>query len=134
MPHDPLFEERIADALSARGAKAEPKKMFGGVAFMVHGNMSVGITNKGDLMVRFDAERHEEVLPWPGAKPMTYGHGKMKGFLFVDADAVATRSALDKWIDLALTYVAGLPAKRTRAAAKKATSKKKVVGKKRSRF
>ena len=67
MAHDPLFEQRIAEALKAHGAKAEPKKMFGGVAFMVNGHMSVGITNKGDFMARFDGARHEEVLKWPGA-------------------------------------------------------------------
>lgn len=50
MPHDPLFEQRIANTLAAQGVKAEPKKMFGGVAFMVNGNMSVGIT--GAFMVR----------------------------------------------------------------------------------
>jgi TfoX/Sxy family transcriptional regulator of competence genes len=111
MPHDPLFEQRIADALKAQGAKAEPKKMFGGVAFMVNGNMSVGITNKGDFMARFDGERHEEILKWPGAKPMTFGHKAMKGFLFVDADAVESRAALDKWVRLSLAYVNGLPKK-----------------------
>lgn len=80
MAHDPLFEQRIAEALKAQGAKPEHKKMFGGVAFMVNGNMSVGITNKGDFMARFDGERHDEILKWPGAKPMTFGHKNMKGF------------------------------------------------------
>jgi hypothetical protein len=64
MAHDPLFEQRIAEALKAQGAKPEHKKMFGGVAFMVHGNMSVGITNKGDFMVRFDGSRHAEISKW----------------------------------------------------------------------
>ena len=111
MAHDPLFEQRIADALKARGTKPEHKRMFGGVAFMVNGNMSVGITNKGDLMVRFDGARHEEILQWPGAKPMTFGHKGMKGFLFVGSDAVASRPALDKWVKLSLDYVNALPAK-----------------------
>ncbi|MBL7980782.1 MAG: TfoX/Sxy family protein, partial [Flavobacteriales bacterium] len=102
MAHDPLFEQRIANALIARGTKAEPKKMFGGVAFMVNGNMSVGITNKGDFMVRFDGGRHAEISTWPGAKPMTFGKGDMKGFLFVDADAVSSKAALDKWVKLSL--------------------------------
>ena len=87
MPHDPLpmnrdkdvFEQRIAEALKAQGAKPEHKKMFGGVAFMINGNMSVGITNKGDFMARFDGARHAEISKWPGAKPMTFGKGDMKG-------------------------------------------------------
>jgi TfoX/Sxy family transcriptional regulator of competence genes len=124
MAHDPLFEQRIADALNAQGAKAEPKKMFGGVAFMVNGNMSVGITNKGDFMARFDGGRHEEILKWPGAKPMTFGHKSMKGFLFVDADTLESRAALDKWVKLSLAYVNGLPKKANKASGA-ATSKAK---------
>ncbi len=125
MPHDPLFELRIANALAAQGAKAEPKKMFGGVAFMVKGNMSLGITNKNEMMVRFDGERHEEVLEWPGAKPMTYGHTNMKGFVFVEAEAVSGKAQLDKWVKLSLAYMATLPAK---SAAKKAAPRKRAAG------
>lgn len=126
MAHDPLFEQRIAEALKAQGAKPEHKKMFGGVAFMVNGNMSVGITNKGDFMARFNGERHEEILQWPGAKPMTFGHKNMKGFVFVDADAVGTKAALDKWVKLSLAYVNGLPKKTSKTAAKKAPTGKVV--------
>ena len=125
MAHDPLFEQRIAEALKAQGAKPEHKKMFGGVAFMVNGNMSVGITNKGDFMARFDGGRHEEILQWPGAKPMTFGHKNMKGFVFVDADAVGTKAALDKWVKLSLAYVNGLPRKVSKTPVK-ATQKKKT--------
>lgn len=130
MAHDPLFEERIANALKAQGAKAEHKKMFGGVAFMVRGHMTVGITNKGDFMVRFDGTRHAEISQWPGAKPMTFGKGDMKGFLFVDAVAVGAKPALDKWVKLSLVYNATLPVKSagtrstktTKPAAKKKTA------------
>jgi TfoX/Sxy family transcriptional regulator of competence genes len=119
MAHDPLFEQRIGNALTDQGAKAEPKKMFGGVAFMVRGHMTVGITNKGDFMVRFDAARHAEVSQWPGAKPMTYGKGDMKGFLFVDAAAVNGKAALDKWVKLALAHNSAQPAKSDKKPAKK---------------
>ncbi len=129
MPHDPLFEQRIAEALKAQGANPEHKKMFGGVAFMVNGNMSVGITNKGDFMARFDKERHAEISKWPGAKPMTFGKGDMKGFLFVDADAVENPKAMERWVKLSLEYVKGLPKKAAKGASpapkKKATAKRK---------
>ena len=131
MSHDPLFEQYIADALKARGAKPEHKKMFGGIAFMVNGNMSVGITNKGDFMVRFDGARHEEILQWPGAKPMTFGHKNMKGFLFVDAEAVSTKTALDKWVKLSLAHVNSLPKKRAKATVGK-TAARKVAPKKKA--
>ncbi len=123
MAHDLLFEQRIAEALVAQGAKAEPKKMFGGVAFMVNGNMSVGITHKGDFMARFTGERHAEISKWPGAKPMTFGKGDTKGFLFVDASAVSTNAALAKWVILSLEYVRKLPKKTTASKAKKAARK-----------
>ncbi|MEO8590582.1 MAG: TfoX/Sxy family protein [Flavobacteriales bacterium] len=141
MAHDPLFERRIADVLKVLGVKAEPKKMFGGVAFMVNGNMSVGITNKGDLMVRFDATRHAEISTWPGAKPMTFGKGDMKGFLFVDAAAVENGKALEKWVGLCVDHVKTMPkkdvkpapsssAKASAAKGKKTAGPKKTVKKK----
>ena len=117
MAHDPVFEQRIAKVLAEQGARAEPKKMFGGVAFMVNGNMSVGITNKGDFTARFDRARHAEVGAWPGAKPMTFGRGDMPGFLFVDPSAVATARSLTQWVRLSLEYIATLPAKPSSARA-----------------
>ena len=130
MAHDPLFEERIASALKAQGVTAEPKKMFGGVAFMVNGNMSVGITNKGDFMARFDGNRHEEILKWPGAKPMTFGHKSTRGFLFVDAEAVESRSALEKWVEVSLAFINGLPAKTAKKTATVKAAPRKVARKK----
>lgn len=132
MAHDPLFEQRIAETLKSQGAKPEHKKMFGGVAFMVNGHMSVGITNKGDFMARFDGERHEEILQWPGAKPMTFGHKAMKGFLFVDAEAVESRAALDKWVKLSLAYVNGLPKKANKAPVASTTKKPASVARKKA--
>ena len=123
MAHDALFEKRLADSLLGMGAKAEPKKMFGGGAFMVRGNMSVGITNKSQLMVRFDPARHAEILQWHGALPMTYGKGDMKGFLFVDPTTVADRRSLDQWVKLALEHVNKLPAKATRKTTPKKVAK-----------
>ncbi|MBK9148267.1 MAG: TfoX/Sxy family protein [Flavobacteriales bacterium] len=119
MPHDPLFEQQIHDALVSEGARPEHKKMFGGVAFMVKGHMSVGITNKGDFMARFNPERHDEVLQWPGAKPMTFGHKNMKGFVFVDADAVGDKRSLGRWVKLSLAHIATLPSKSAKKPMKK---------------
>lgn len=124
MPHDPLFEDRIASALAAHGVVPAPKKMFGGVAFMIDGNMSLGITNKNAMMVRFDGARHEEVLEWPGAQPMTYGHKNMKGFVFVDPSAVATAAALERWVLLSLAYVRTLPGKGIKATRRKTMSRR----------
>lgn len=103
--------------------------MFGGVAFMVKGNMSVGITNKGDFMARFDPARHEEILVWPGAKRMTFGKTGMKGFVFVDPTAVESDAALKKWVRLSLEHVGKLPDKsKTATKAKKAAARKASKG------
>lgn len=123
MAHDPLFEQRIGHTIAAQGARAEPKKMFGGVAFMVNGNMSVGITNKGDFMARFDGARHAEISKWPGAKPMTFGKGDMKGLLFVDASAVESPKALEKWVRLSLEHILTLPKKVAKATTGKPVAK-----------
>ncbi|MDQ3101813.1 MAG: TfoX/Sxy family protein [Bacteroidota bacterium] len=119
------FQQRIDQALQAEGISAEAKKMFGGVAFMVNDHMSVGITNKGDFMARFDPARHEEISTWPGAKPMTFGKGGMKGFLFVDPEAVESNLALKKWIRLSLDHILKLPPKTAKkTVARKAISEK----------
>jgi len=131
MPHDPLFEQQIHDALVSEGAQPEHKKMFGGVAFMVKGHMSVGITNKGDFMARFNPERHDEMLRWPGAKPMTFGHKNMKGFVFVDADAVGDKRSLSRWVKLSLAHIATLPSKSAKKPMKKTV---KAAAKKTSRY
>ena len=127
------LEQRILHALKAEGIDPEPKKMFGGVAFMVKDHMSVGITNKGDFMARFDPARHEEIMEWPGAKPMTFGKPGSKGFVFVDPDAVESDAALQKWIKLSLDHISKLPPKAKKKAAAKKAAKKKAGKKKASK-
>ena len=85
--------------------------MFGGITFMVRGNMSVGITSKGDFLVKFDPQRHEEASEWSGAKRFNMGKGENKGVLLVDADAVESREAMEKWIKLSLEHVLTLSPK-----------------------
>jgi TfoX/Sxy family transcriptional regulator of competence genes len=116
MPHDPLFEQRIADVLQAEGITAEPKKMFGGVAFMINGNMSVGISNKGDFMARVDPTRHEELVCLPGVRSMDMTGKIIKGFLFIDPTHVEDHEALREWIHISLDYVKMLPQKEARAS------------------
>ena len=121
MAHDPLFEQRIAEALKAQGAKPEHKKMFGGVAFMVNGHMSVGITNKGDFMVRAAPGRYDALLEEPGVRVMEFTGRPMKGFLFVEPEVVNDQKGLAKWVRLSLDHVRTLPP----IVAKKAAARKK---------
>ncbi len=87
------------------------KKMFGGVAFMLNGNMLCGYTNKGKLMVRVGKELEAEARKLPGAQDMDFTGKKMGGMLFVDEDALSDTAALEMWIALATRFVGALPAK-----------------------
>jgi len=87
------------------------KKMFGGVVFMLNGNMLCGYTNKGKLMVRVGKELEAEARKIPGAQDMDFTGKKMGGMLFVDEEAIADLSALNQWIALATQFVGSLPAK-----------------------
>jgi len=87
------------------------KKMFGGVAFMLNGNMLCGYTNKGKLMVRVGKELEARARLLPGAQDMDFTGKKMGGMLFVDEEALEKDAALNQWIALATEFVGSLPAK-----------------------
>lgn len=87
------------------------KKMFGGVGFMLNGNMAIGTTAKGALLVRIDPTRQAEARARPGAYEMHMGPRPMTGFIAVDPETLASEAALHGWIDYALTYAETLPPK-----------------------
>ena len=87
------------------------KKMFGGVAFMLNGNMLCGYTNKGQLMVRVGKELEPEARKLPGAMDMDFTGKKMGGMLFVDEAVLKTDENLKNWVSLATKFVGTLPAK-----------------------
>ena len=87
------------------------KRMFGGLAFMLNGNMLCGVTSKGDFMVRVGKELEPEARKLPGARDMDFTGRKMGGMLFVDADALEEDAALSPWLNLATRFVGSLPAK-----------------------
>lgn len=102
--------ERIRTILGDRYVTRE-QKMFGGRAFMLHGNMLVGLMKDASLLVRVGKENHDEALARPGARPMSMGERTMHGFIQVDPDAIEDDEDLTGWIDFALAYVITLPAK-----------------------
>lgn len=86
----------------------EEKKMFGGVGFMLNGNMAVGTTAKGALMVRVDPARQAEALARPGAFEMHMGPKPMKGFIGAEAE---DDESLVEWVEYSVAYAKILPAK-----------------------
>ena len=125
---NPILQSRIADMLLSKKVRAEEKKMFGGVAFMVRGNMTVGVTNKGEFMVRIAAYQHEAAVKKPGARTMEFTGRPMKGFLFISEKGYTKDSDLEMWIDIAMKYNASLPEKK--AKEKKSAVKKKAPARK----
>ena len=104
------LSERIRAYLGDRPGLVE-KKMFGSIAFMLHGNMVVAPMNTGNLLVRVGKAGQAEALARPGAAIMSMGGRSMSGFIDVDAGAIEDDDALAGWIDIALAFVRSLPPK-----------------------
>jgi len=107
------FDEKLADRVrrqvGKRGGLSE-KKMFGGLAFLVHGNMSCGI-HGSELIVRIDPETTESALSEPGTRIFDMTGRPMKGWLLVGAAGLKDETALAKWVRRGLDYAASLPKK-----------------------
>jgi TfoX/Sxy family transcriptional regulator of competence genes len=109
MAFDEALARRVRKALAGTPDVVE-KKIFGGVAFMVRGNMCCGVI--GDrLMVRVGPKEYETALSRPHAKPMDFAGRPMKGFVFVEPEGHASAGDLKAWIAQAMEYVLTLPAK-----------------------
>jgi len=104
-----VLAARLRKALSRRRGISE-KRMFGGVCFILRGNMLCG-TCKTDFMFRVGKEQDAEAMSRKGARRMDITGKVMKGFVWVDPKACDARG-LARWIRLAETYVGSLPAKR----------------------
>jgi TfoX/Sxy family transcriptional regulator of competence genes len=109
MAYDETLADRVRDVLSARSDLSE-RKMFGGIAFMVGGNMAVGVIDD-DLMVRLDPADAEKALEEPHTRPMDFTGRPMKGMLFVDSAGTATEEDLTGWAEAGADFAASLPPK-----------------------
>jgi TfoX/Sxy family transcriptional regulator of competence genes len=97
-------------ALRERGADPEPRKMFGGVAFMIGGNMSYGTSNE-EMHVRVGPEAYEAALTRDGARIMDLTGRVMTGWVTVDGPSDLSAEEIGSWADLTLAFVRTLPAK-----------------------
>ena len=103
MAFNEKLADRIRELIAAEHDNVEEKKMFGGLCFMVNDKMCVGV-EKERLMVRLDPEKYEEAILKEGCTPMDFTGKPMKGFVYVDIDALNTRKKLEYWIGVALAY------------------------------
>ena len=109
MPFDEKLAERIRGILSARIDTRE-KKMFGGIAFMLNGNMCCGVNNDL-LMARVGPEQYEASLSLPHVRPMDFTGKPMKGYVYVEPEGYREDVDLKVWIDRCVDFVSTLPAK-----------------------
>lgn len=109
MAYDEGLAARIRGAIGDHPALTE-KKMFGGLAFLIGGNMAVAASGQGGLMVRVAPDETADLLERPGAAPMVMRGKEMSGWLRVGAD-VLDDATLEYWVDTGTTYAGGLPPK-----------------------
>jgi TfoX/Sxy family transcriptional regulator of competence genes len=108
--YDEDLAVRVRDLL-AEEPEVEEKRMFGGLAFLLGGNMAVAVSGKGGLMVRVDPDETETLLAEPGAVPFEMRGRPLDGWLRVDGDALADDGVLRSWVDRGTAYAKSLPAK-----------------------
>jgi TfoX/Sxy family transcriptional regulator of competence genes len=110
MAYDEDLANRIRELVAAEPDVTE-KRMFGGLAFLVGGNMSVAASGQGGLMVRIDPEDTDALLAKPHARPFEMRGREMRGWLRVDAEGVRTKRQLAPWVTRGVAYARSLPAK-----------------------
>jgi TfoX/Sxy family transcriptional regulator of competence genes len=110
MAYDEDFAHRVREQLANEDAITE-KAMFGGLAFLLHGNMAVGITSGGELMVRVGAEATDEALGRPHARQFDMTGRPMKGWILVASEGVKTKRELGAWVARGVNFAGTLPPK-----------------------
>ncbi|MEM7029067.1 MAG: TfoX/Sxy family protein [Chloroflexota bacterium] len=109
MAYDEGLAQRIRETLVEQDGVVE-KKMFGGLAFMVHGHMCCGVINE-EMMVRVGPDQYEEALEQPHAREMDFTGRPMRGMVTVDGDGFETEGDLVGWVERGLRFVTALPPK-----------------------
>jgi TfoX/Sxy family transcriptional regulator of competence genes len=110
LAYDETLAARIRDLLE--GEPVVEKKMFGGLAFLIGGNMSVSASGQGGLLVRVDPAATDALLAEPGAEEFDMGgRGPMKGWLRVSQDVLDDDETLGAWVSRGVSYARTLPPK-----------------------
>ena len=110
MAYDEDLAERIRELLDEEGPAVE-KKMFGGLAFLIGGNMAVAASGQGGVLVRVDPDQSDKLVATTNARPMEMRGRQMQGWLRVDDADVRTKRQLAKWVRLGAAYASSLPPK-----------------------
>lgn len=109
MAYDEGLATRIREVIGGESGLNE-RKMFGGLAMLLNGNMAVGVRNDG-MIVRTHPDQHEQLMGEQGARPFDLTGRPMKGWIVVDPSGCAEDDDLRRWIDRGLAYARSLPPK-----------------------
>jgi TfoX/Sxy family transcriptional regulator of competence genes len=111
MAFDEALADRVRDLVRAERELTE-KRMFGGLAFLINGNMAVSASGQGGLLLRVDPAETDELARRPHAQVAVMRGREMAGWLRVEADGVRTKPQLEQWVARGVAYARSLPAKR----------------------
>jgi TfoX/Sxy family transcriptional regulator of competence genes len=111
MAYDEDLANRIRELIAGESNVTE-KKMFGGLAFLIGGNMAVAASGQGGLMVRCDPDETEKLVAKPHAARFEMRGRAMDGWLRVDDEGVKTKRQLEPWVKTGVKYARSLPPKR----------------------
>lgn len=111
MAYDTDLAELVREQIEGEPGLSEAR-MFGGLAFLVNGNMAVAASNKGGLLLRVPAELTDELAADPAASRFVMRGREMVGWLRVAIDGSVTEEELQRWVELGLSAVRGMPPKR----------------------
>jgi TfoX/Sxy family transcriptional regulator of competence genes len=109
MAYDQALAARIRALLGDEPSLTE-QRMFGGLAFLIDGNMAVAASGQGGLLVRADPARADQLMA-AGARPMIMRGREMTGWLRIEADALGSPEHLDRWVRTGTHYARSLPPK-----------------------
>ena len=111
MAYDDDLANRIRELVLSEPGVTE-QKMFGGLAFLINGNMSVSATGQGGLLLHVDPDETDSLLAKPHAHPFEMRGRTMQGWLRVDAEGIKTKAQLQRWVTRGVDYAKSLPKKR----------------------
>lgn len=110
MAYDEDLANRIRELIAGEEGVTE-QRMFGGLAFLIGGNMSVSASGRGGLMLRCDPAETEELRRKPHAGPLEMRGRVMDGWLRVDSEGLRTKRELERWVARGVAYARSLPPK-----------------------
>ena len=111
MAYDEALAARIRELLADEAGLTE-QKMFGGLAFLIGGNMAVAASGQGGVLVRVDPEESDSIVASTSARPMEMRGRQMQGWLRVAPEELRTKRQLAKWVTVGASYASSLTAKR----------------------